>query len=77
MSAPEMVTVAEVARRWGVAPETVRKMCRNRTHPYMWADGSVYCIIRAGFEKHMAGEEVRQRDLQPVSFLHRIERRAS
>ena len=72
MTTPEMVSVAEVAHRWGTSRTKVRQMCRERTLPFMWAQGSAFFIIRVAFEKHMAGEEIVQRDLQPIRFLHRI-----
>lgn len=69
---PEMVSVAEVARRWGTSRVKVRQMCRERTHPFMWSQGHTFFIVRAGFEKCMAGEKIEPEiDAQRILFLHR------
>ncbi len=69
---PEMVSVAEVAKRLGTSRVKVRQMCRERTLPFMWSQGSSYFIVRAAFEKHMAGEPVTRSDIQPIPFLRTI-----
>lgn len=74
MTTPEMVPVAEVAKRWGCRPTTVRQMCKERTLPYMWYAGGSFFILRTPFEKHMAGEEIHRLDVAPIAFVRRIER---
>ena len=73
MASPEMIPVAEAAKRLGTQAVTVRQMCRERTFPFMRAVGSSFFIVRAGFERHMAGETPAPIDTRPAPLLHRIE----